>query len=536
MVDAARKLKKVVQVGTQRRSTPHLIEARDRIIREGKLGKIGLVEIYCYYHMRTEQHRRPTPRRPMNLDYEMWTGPAPIRPYNPIVHPRSWRAFMEYGNGIVGDMCVHMLDMVRWMMGLGWPTSVASTGGILIDKAEPGQHPRHPGSHVRLRRPQDHLAAPELGRVRPTRRIPGARPSMATRAPSRPASTATTSSPDGGDNGKPVHVDVKYELDEYPRGQDREGPGKARRPGDPRPHARPAQACIASRAGQAGRRHRGRPHLHRLVHPRQQRPETWPDPGLRPGRPQGHRRRRGHPPPRPAPTEAPWAPPGARQDREDRTGWVEPSARPTRHLFQGCWRIPRPSRYDTRCEDAWRRSRIRRDRLDGASFDVAMIAVATLWACPPRVRRRGPTARSTFERDVMPILTRAGCNAGACHGKARGQNGFQLSLLFGFDADSDHAAIASEARGRRVFPAAPDRSLLLLKAAARRCPTAAAKSSRSASPVLRHRPARLDQATGMRRTPSRRSHPGPDRRRARGNGPWLGRRRASTLRVTADRL
>src|SRR5262249_9560535 len=68
----------------------------------------------------------------------------------------------------------------------------------------------------------------------------------------------------------------------------------------------------------------------------------------------------------------------------------------------------------------------------------------------------------SFERDVVPLLTRAGCNAGACHGKARGQNGFQLSLL-GFDRDFDHAAITKEARGRRVFPAAPEQSLLLLK-------------------------------------------------------------------------
>src|SRR5579862_5918921 len=52
MLAAARKYNRVVQVGTQRRSTPHLIEARDNIVREGKLGKIALVEIYCYYHMR----------------------------------------------------------------------------------------------------------------------------------------------------------------------------------------------------------------------------------------------------------------------------------------------------------------------------------------------------------------------------------------------------------------------------------------------------------------------------------------------------
>src|SRR5947209_19704624 len=54
MLAAARKHRRVVQVGTQRRSTPHLIEARDRIVREGKLGKIGLGEIYSYYHMRAQ--------------------------------------------------------------------------------------------------------------------------------------------------------------------------------------------------------------------------------------------------------------------------------------------------------------------------------------------------------------------------------------------------------------------------------------------------------------------------------------------------
>lgn len=134
MLAAARKYKRVVQVGTQRRSTPHLIEARDRFIKEGKLGKVGLVEIYCYYHMRATGNP-PDTAPPEYLDYEMWTGPAPMRPYNRLVHPRGWRAFMEYGNGIVGDMCIHMYDMVRWMLDLGWPTSVSSSGGILIDKA-----------------------------------------------------------------------------------------------------------------------------------------------------------------------------------------------------------------------------------------------------------------------------------------------------------------------------------------------------------------------------------------------------------------
>ncbi len=70
-----------------------------------------------------------------------------------------------------------------------------------------------------------------------------------------------------------------------------------------------------------------------------------------------------------------------------------------------------------------------------------------------------------FELEIVPILAAAGCSTGACHGKQRGQNGFQLSLL-GFDPDFDFAAIAQEARGRRVFPAAPEQSLLLRKAAA----------------------------------------------------------------------
>jgi predicted dehydrogenase len=133
MLAAARKHNRVVQVGTQRRSTPHLIEARDRIVREGKLGKVHFAEIYCYYHMRATENP-PDTAPPSYLDYEMWTGPAPMRPYNSLVHPRSWRAFMEYGNGIVGDMCIHMFDMTRWMLDLGWPSRVSSSGGILVDR------------------------------------------------------------------------------------------------------------------------------------------------------------------------------------------------------------------------------------------------------------------------------------------------------------------------------------------------------------------------------------------------------------------
>lgn len=128
----ARKLGKKVQIGTQRRSTPHLIEGKKNIIDAGLLGKISHVEMCCYYHMRWNANP-PVQEIPDHFDYDFWSGPAPLLPYVGSPH-RRWRAFMEYGNGIVGDMCVHMLDAVRWMLDLGWPKKISSTGGIYVQK------------------------------------------------------------------------------------------------------------------------------------------------------------------------------------------------------------------------------------------------------------------------------------------------------------------------------------------------------------------------------------------------------------------
>jgi predicted dehydrogenase len=133
MLAAARKYNKVVQVGTQRRSTPHLLEAKKNIVDAGLLGKVSHAEMSCYYHMR---HNGNPPVQPVPdfFDYEMWTGPAPLRPFDGLPRTRWWRTFMEYGNGIMGDMCIHMFDSVRWMLNLGWPKRISSTGGIYNDK------------------------------------------------------------------------------------------------------------------------------------------------------------------------------------------------------------------------------------------------------------------------------------------------------------------------------------------------------------------------------------------------------------------
>jgi predicted dehydrogenase len=211
MLAAARRHGRVVQVGTQRRSTPHLIEARDAVIREGRLGRIGHVEIYCYYHMRTRDNP-PDTAPPEHLDYEMWTGPAPLRPFNRLVHPRGWRSFAEYGNGIVGDMCIHMLDMVRWMMDLGWPLRISSSGGILVDLASKSNIPDTQTATfdfgdvtvVWQHRTWGHPVDPQY---------PWGATFYGDRGTLKASVHGYHFSPR---EGEPVHREVAYELDEYP--------------------------------------------------------------------------------------------------------------------------------------------------------------------------------------------------------------------------------------------------------------------------------------------------------------------------------
>ena len=208
MLAAARKHKRVVQVGMQRRSTPHLVDARDQILREGKLGKIALVEICCYYHMRAGGNP-PDTAPPAYLDYEMWTGPAPMRPYCGL----PWRAFMEYSNGIVGDMCVHMLDMVRWMLGLGWPKRISSSGGILVQK----------NSKANISDTQ--TASFDFGDLvvqwqhrswgeAPDPKYPWGATFYGDKGTLKASVMSYDFTPQGG--GKPVHKDVTYELEQYP--------------------------------------------------------------------------------------------------------------------------------------------------------------------------------------------------------------------------------------------------------------------------------------------------------------------------------
>jgi predicted dehydrogenase len=133
LVAAARKYGRVVQVNTQRRGNPIYAEAREKYIASGRIGTIGLAETYSYLPGRPTGVIPEIPV-PAHIDYELWTGPAPMIPFNDRLEVRGWRSWMEFGNGQIGDLGVHMLDKVRFLLGLGWPQSVQSTGGILADK------------------------------------------------------------------------------------------------------------------------------------------------------------------------------------------------------------------------------------------------------------------------------------------------------------------------------------------------------------------------------------------------------------------
>ncbi len=102
---------------------------------------------------------------------------------------------------------------------------------------------------------------------------------------------------------------------------------------------------------------------------------------------------------------------------------------------------------------------------DGTTTLKARSSEGLTATCPVTVSQYKNVPQINFANQIVPIFTKNGCNAGGCHGKASGQNGFKLSLL-GFEPSEDYEHLTKEARGRRIFPAAPDRSLLVQKATA----------------------------------------------------------------------
>jgi len=128
MIKAARQNRRVVQQGTQLRSTEHMKTAVE-YVRSGKLGKIGLCRAWIVGKHSPLSHG-PDRDPPKGVNYDMWLGPAPRRRFNPDCFHVNWRWFKDYGTGQFGDRAVHLLDIVRWAMNVDYPEAIASTGGI----------------------------------------------------------------------------------------------------------------------------------------------------------------------------------------------------------------------------------------------------------------------------------------------------------------------------------------------------------------------------------------------------------------------
>ncbi len=129
MVDAARKHKRVVQVGTQQRSGEHFQEAVE-IVRTGRLGKITSCKTWNYGNIAPEGVGfKKDCAPPAHVDYDMWLGPAPKRPFNPNRFHYEFRWFFDYAGGKVTDWGVHLIDIVLWAMQVHHPRSVVAMGG-----------------------------------------------------------------------------------------------------------------------------------------------------------------------------------------------------------------------------------------------------------------------------------------------------------------------------------------------------------------------------------------------------------------------
>ena len=148
MLAAALESGRVVQVGLHRRIGPHHVSGM-KFLKSGAVGEVGMVRLFAHGGGGAE---KPSPNSapPDGMDWNMWCGPAPMRPFNPKIHPGGWRQFLDYGNGQLGDWGVHWLDQVLWWSEEKYPKRVFSTGGrpiagaaVLNDKEQTSDAPDH---------------------------------------------------------------------------------------------------------------------------------------------------------------------------------------------------------------------------------------------------------------------------------------------------------------------------------------------------------------------------------------------------------
>ena len=148
MLRAARESGRVVQVGLHRRIGPHHVSGM-KFLKSGAVGDVGMVRIFAHGGGGKE---RPAANSepPEGMDWDLWCGPAPKRPFNQKLHPGGWRHFLDYGNGQLGDWGVHWLDQVLWWSEEKYPKRIFSSAGrpvagaaILNEKEQTSDTPDH---------------------------------------------------------------------------------------------------------------------------------------------------------------------------------------------------------------------------------------------------------------------------------------------------------------------------------------------------------------------------------------------------------
>ena len=148
MLHAARRSGKMVQVGLHRRIGPHHASGM-KFLKSGAVGDVGMVRIFAHGGGGKEKPAHNA-QPPEGMDWDLWCGPAPKRPFNQKLHPGGWRNFLDYGNGQLGDWGVHWLDQVLWWSEEKYPKRVFSSGGrpiagnaVLSEKEQTSDTPDH---------------------------------------------------------------------------------------------------------------------------------------------------------------------------------------------------------------------------------------------------------------------------------------------------------------------------------------------------------------------------------------------------------
>jgi predicted dehydrogenase len=127
MSEAAEKYRRIVQIGLQSRSMPHKQKAVE-LLQQGAIGKVYLAKGICYKRRRSIGHKADS-ATPPGVAWDVFLGPAPLRPFNELRFKYNWHWFWDTGNGDIGNNGVHQMDVARWGLGVGVPRRISSTGG-----------------------------------------------------------------------------------------------------------------------------------------------------------------------------------------------------------------------------------------------------------------------------------------------------------------------------------------------------------------------------------------------------------------------